>query len=230
MVDLQKKSRVWIVWENWVGKSTLIKTIIKTIQPLEGIVKLHENAKYLYFSQLHESLLKETTISENFRHHGFDYSEERIGSILRIYGFGFHDGDKIVNTLSGGERSRLLFALIWQKDSHILIFDEPTNHLDYETREALEKALALYPGAILFISHDRYFINKVSEKLWIIQDNELIVSYGNYDDYMYKKEHGIDLDMTLFDASGELDLVLEEKLWKEEARRIKEKFTRKKRR
>jgi ATPase subunit of ABC transporter with duplicated ATPase domains len=84
--------------------------------------------------------------------------------------------------------------------------------LDYETREALEKALKSYPGAILFISHDRYFINKMTEKLWVVQDGELIVSYGNYDDYTYKLEHGIELDMTLFDASGELDLVLEEKL------------------
>lgn len=70
----------------------------------------------------------------------------------------------------------------------------------------------------------------MTEKLWVIQDGELVVSYGNYDDYIYKKEHGIELDMTLFDASGELDLVLEEKLGREEARRIKEKFARKKKR
>lgn len=85
-----------------------------------------------------------------------------------------------------------------------------------------------YDGAILFISHDRYFVNKMAERLWIIEDGELSISYGNYEDYRYKREHGISLDMSLFDVDGELDLVLEEKLGKVEARRIKEKFARRK--
>lgn len=229
-VSIWKKERVWIVWENWVWKSTLIKTVLGEIQALEWYLKLHENTHALYFSQLHEWLFTEKTIYDNFLLSWFEYSRERVGSIISLYWFEYHDGEKLVNSLSGGERSRLLFALLGQRESNFLIFDEPTNHLDYETREALEKALRNYPWAILFISHDRYFINKMTEKLWVIQDGELIVSYGNYDDYTYKLEHGIELDMTLFDASGELDLVLEEKLWREEARRIKEKFARKKRR
>lgn len=100
----------------------------------------------------------------------------------------------------------------FSETSNLLILDEPTNHLDYETRESLEKTLREYPGTILFISHDRYFVNKLASKLWIIEDGELIISYGNYEDYRYKRERGIDLDMSLFDAEGELDLVLEEKL------------------
>ena len=110
----------------------------------------------------------------------------------------------------------------------ILILDEPTNHLDADTREALEGALSEYHGAILFISHDRYFVNKLAEKLWIIKDGELLLSYGNYEDYIFKKERGLDLDMTLFNIDGEMDIVLEEKLGVSEARRIKEKFARKK--
>lgn len=85
-----------------------------------------------------------------------------------------------------------------------------------------------YGGAILFISHDRYFVNKLAEKLWIIEDGELVISYGNYEDYQFKKERWLDLDMTLFDIDGEMDIVLEEKLGATEARRIKEKFARKK--
>lgn len=73
-------------------------------------------------------------------------------------------------------------------ESNFLIFDEPTNHLDYESRESLEKALQKYEGSILFISHDRYFVNKLATKLWIIEDGELMISYGNYDDYKFKKE------------------------------------------
>jgi ATP-binding cassette subfamily F protein 3 len=81
---------------------------------------------------------------------------------------------------------------------------------------------------VLFISHDRYFVNKLATKLWIIEDGELILSYGNYDDYRFKRERGISLDMSLFDADGELDIVLEEKLGAVEMRRIREKFARKK--
>jgi ATP-binding cassette subfamily F protein 3 len=229
-VNIEKKDRVWIVWENWVGKSTLIKTIIKEISPLEWYVHIHENAKILYFSQLHERLNTEKTIYDNFHLHWLEYSREKVGGIIWLYGFDYHDTDKKISSLSGWERSRLLFALLGQYESNILIFDEPTNHLDYETRESLEKALRDYPGAILFISHDRYFVNKIAGKLWVIEKGDLIVSYGNYDDYKYKRDHGIELDMSLFDASGELDLVLEDKLGREEARRIKEKFARKKRR
>ncbi len=82
---------------------------------------------------------------------------------------------------------------------------------------------------MLFISHDRYFINKIASKIWSIDKGELTVSYGNYEDYQYKKERGIDLDMSLFDDTGEMDIVLEEKLGRDEARRIKEKFARRKR-
>lgn len=116
--------------------------------------------------------------------------------------------------------------MLSERPYHLLVLDEPTNHLDSETREALEQSLQKYEGTILFISHDRYFVNKLANKLWIIEDGELIVSYGNYDDYRYKREHGISLDMSLFNAEGELDLVLEEKLGTKEARRIKEKYAR----
>lgn len=246
---LNKWDRIGIVGENWVWKSTLIKTLLGDIKALEWYVHIHENARILYFSQLHESLDTEKTIYENFHLHGLDYTKERVGWVIGTYGFDYFDTEKRVQNLSGWERSRLLFCILgqnpsawkkqvdeygnlipWYDTSNILILDEPTNHLDYETREALEQAIRWYPGSILFISHDRYFVNKVSSHLWIIEDGELMISYGNYDDYRYKREKWISLDMSLFDAEGELDLVLEEKLWVVEARRIKEKFARKKKR
>jgi ATP-binding cassette subfamily F protein 3 len=190
------------------------------------------------------------SIYDNFLSHGLPYSRERVGSIISTYGFTFADYTKIVGNLSGGERSRLLFAILSQNTlawkhskkthnpenediilessstSNILIFDEPTNHLDADTRESLERAIREYPGSLLFISHDRYFVNKLAQKIWIIEDGELMISYGNYEDYRYKRERGIDLDMSLFDADGEMAIVLEEKLGVVEARRIKEKFAR----
>ncbi len=222
------------------------------MKPLEGYVSVHENAKILYFSQLHETLDTSASIYDNFVFHGLPYSRERVGSIISTYGFEFADYTKIVGNLSGGERSRLLFAILsqntlaWQHTnkidtpeneniipesssiSNLLVFDEPTNHLDADTRESLERAIREYPGTVLFISHDRYFVNKLAERLWIIEDGELIISYGNYEDYRYKRERGIDLDMSLFNVDGEMDLVLEEKLGVVEARRIKEKFARRK--
>jgi ATP-binding cassette, subfamily F, member 3 len=269
---LSKWDRIGIVWENGVGKSTLIKTILGQMKPLEWYLSVHENTRILYFSQLHETLDTTKSIYENFAVHGLDYTHERVSGLIGMYGFGFFDRDKKVSSLSWGERSRLLFCLlsqntlaweyvsqkrgnldeIWEPEwtvhhstvneesqnwvqrtsfsgtCNLLILDEPTNHLDSETRESLELAIRAYPGTILFISHDRYFVNKLATKLWIIEDGELIISYGNYDDYRFKRERGISLDMSLFDADGELDLVLEDKLWAVEMRRIREKFARKK--
>jgi ATP-binding cassette, subfamily F, member 3 len=227
---LSKWDRIGIVGENWVGKSTLIKTILGQMKPLEWYISVHENTRILYFSQLHETLDTTKSIYDNFAVHWLDYTHERVSGLIGIYGFGFFDRDKKVSSLSWGERSRLLFALLSQRESNLLILDEPTNHLDSETRESLEMAIRAYPGTMLFISHDRYFMNKLATKLWIIEDGELIISYGNYDDYRFKRERGISLDMSLFDADGELDLVLEDKLGAIEMRRIREKFARKKKR
>lgn len=177
---------------------------------------------------MHEELLKDKTVIENFVLHNLHYPRERLSSILSQYGFVFTDLDRKINSFSGGQISKILFAILGQKPSNFLVLDEPTNHLDYEAREALEQALQKYPGTILFISHDRYFVNKIASKLWIIANNELTVSYGNYSDYQYKKERGLQYDAALFDESAQLNLVLEEKLGKNEARRIAEKFGRRK--
>lgn len=219
------------------------------------MVQVHENTRILYFSQLHETLDLRKTVVENFAIHGMAYTPERVGGIIEQYGFEYTDHEKRVHQLSGGERSRLLFALLSQspnswsfvkefgknghenddyllkyekyENSNLLILDEPTNHLDADTRESLEKALTTYPGAILCISHDRYFVNKIAQKIWIIENGELSISYGNYEDYQFKKERGLEFDMTLFDLEGEMNLVLEERLGATEARRIKERFARK---
>lgn len=226
-VTLHRGERVGLLGENGVGKSTFIKTILERIPVLEWTMTLGKGVEIAYYSQMHEELISEKTMLENFHACGLPFSRERIAHILGNYGFTYSDIDTRVHDLSGWERSKLLFALLSQKESNFLVFDEPTNHLDYTSREALEKALLAYEGTLLFISHDRYFVNKVASLLWIVEESELIVSYGNYDDYRYKKEHGISLDMSLFDASGELDLTLEEQLWPTEARRIREKFGRK---
>lgn len=224
---LNKGQRVWILWENWAGKSTLIKTIIWELEVLDGIMTRGKWIKKIYYSQMHEELDKKKTIRENFQKHNILMTDEQLIGYMKYYLLEKDMIDKPVENLSWGQISKLLFAILGQKESNFLIFDEPTNHLDYDSRESLERAISKYPGTILFISHDRYFVNKVATLMWVIKDQELTVSYGNYEDYRYKLEHGIDINMNLFDESAEMEMVLMEKLWEKEAKRLKDKFTRK---
>ncbi|EKE29038.1 MAG: hypothetical protein ACD_2C00244G0001 [uncultured bacterium (gcode 4)] len=228
-LELTAGQKIWIIWENWVGKSTFLKTVLGHIEPLEWWIWRWKWLKISYFSQLHEELDRELTLRENFVKHWFDYAPERLTAIISNYLFEREDMNKKVKEFSWGQVSKLLFAILWQKESNFLVFDEPTNHLDYEFREALERELQKYKWTILFISHDRYFVNKVASHLWIIKDGELIVSYWNYEDYMYKLEHWLNFDASLFDEEANLNFTLEEKLWADEAKRIRQKFGRRKR-
>ena len=225
---LNKWQRIWIVWENWVWKSTFLKTIMWEIEPLDGIFTRWKWVKIVYYSQLHEELDKNLSIRDNFLKHWLHFETEQLIWYLKYYLIEKEAIDKPVKFLSWWQISKVLFAILWQKEANFLIFDEPTNHLDYDTKESLEKTISKYPWTILFISHDRYFVNKVAQMMWIVKNQELVVSYWNYEDYKYKLENWLDINMNLFDESAEMDLVLTEKLWEKEAKRLKDKFTRRK--
>ena len=187
-VVLTAGERIGIVGENGVGKSTFLKTILGELEPLDGYLQKGKGLEIAYYSQMHEELMRDKTVYDNFVAHGLTFPRERLAALLAQYGFAFTDIDRKITSFSGGQISKILFAILGQKSSNLLILDEPTNHLDYEARESLELSLRKYPGTILFISHDRYFVNKIANKLWIITDGELLVNYGNYSDYQYKKE------------------------------------------
>ncbi len=221
---LYKGQRIWIVWENGAGKSTLLKTILWNLPPLDGHLSLGKSSEILYYSQMHEELHRDKTVRDNFKAHGINYPDEHLIAIIKHYLFEKDDLDKKVSSLSGGQTSKLLFAILGQKESNLLILDEPTNHLDYDTRESLEQSLKNYWWTILFISHDRYFVNKMASHVWFIADEELSVSYGNYEDYRFKIEHKLDMDMSLFDEEAQLNLVLEEKLWEKQFKKMKKRF------
>lgn len=225
---LNKWQRIWIVWENWVWKSTFLKTIMWEIEPLDGIFTRWKWVKIVYYSQLHEELDKNLSIRDNFLKHWLHFETEQLIWYLKYYLIEKEAIDKPVKFLSWWQISKVLFAILWQKEANFLIFDEPTNHLDYDTKESLEKTISKYPWTILFISHDRYFVNKVAQMMWFVKNQELVVSYRNYEDYKYKLENWLDINMNLFDESAEMDLVLTEKLWEKEAKRLKDKFTRRK--
>ena len=223
-VILHKAMRVWVVWENWAWKSTFIKTILGQIPLLEGYQSLWKSSEILYYSQMHEELDKSKTVRDNFVKHGINYPDEHLIGLIKHYLFEREDLDRTVSTLSGGQTSKLLFCILWQKSSNFLILDEPTNHLDYDTRESLEFALKKYEWTILFISHDRYFVNKLATHVWFVHEWELSISYGNYEDYRFKIEHKLDMDMHLFDEEAQLNLVLEDKLWEKTFKKLKDKF------
>lgn len=229
-VYLYKKQRIGIVWENWVWKSTFLKTIIWQLEILDWFYSKWKWVKFWYYSQLHEELDFNLTIRQNFEKAWINYPEQNLIWLLSHYLFEREDLDKKVSDLSWWQTSKLLFAILWQKEYNLLILDEPTNHLDYDTRESLEQSLKEFNWAILFISHDRYFVNKLATNIWFIDNNELSVSYWNYEDYKFKQEHNIDMDMSLFDEEAQLNLVLEEKLWEKQFKRLKDKFGSKKNR
>jgi len=220
--------RVGIIGENGVWKSTLLKTMLWQLEVLDGFYTRGKWVKIIYYSQLHEELDKEKTIRENFQNHGLYLPDEQLIGYLKYYLIERESIDKAVKYLSWGQISKVLFAILGQKESNLLVFDEPTNHLDYDSKESLERSIKAYKWSVLFISHDRYFVNKIADLLWIIRDQELSLSYGNYEDYRYKQEHGLDINVNLLDASLEMDLVLVEKLWEKEAKRLRDKYTRKK--
>lgn len=226
-ITLYKGQRVGIVGENGVWKSTLLKTILDEIPLLDGYMSLGKWLEISYYSQLHEQLDKSKTIKQNFEKFGFYYPDNHLAAILSHYLFTYEDVHKKVSDLSWGQTTKLAFALLGQKETNFLILDEPTNHLDYDSREALEFALKKYSWTVLFISHDRYFVNKISTHIWFIRNNELSLSYGNYEDYRFKLENGINMDMALFDEEAQLNLVLEWKLGEKGLKRLKDKYGKK---
>lgn len=229
-LTLYKWQKVGIVGENGVGKSTLLKSIIGQLEILDGYFRKASSLQVWYYSQMHEELDKKKTIKQNFEKHWFFYADQVLSAILAHYLFSYDDIHKKVGELSGGQITRLHFAILGQKETNFLILDEPTNHLDYDSREALEFALKKYEWTILFISHDRYFVNKMASHIWFIRESELSLSYGNYEDYKFKLENGINMDMSLFNEEAQLNLVLEEKLWEKNFKRLQERFWGKKKR
>lgn len=186
-ITLRRGEKAALLGANGTGKTTLLKTILGEIQPLKGKAKIGNRVQIGYFSQSYERLDPKQTLLENFvMEYGF--TEERTRSMLG--GMLFHGDDvfKEIGTLSGGQNARLVLLKLVLDGANCLVLDEPTNHLDIMAREAVEAALTAFDGTVLVVSHDRYFINEVADRIWEIEDGQLKDYKGNYDFYLAEKQ------------------------------------------
>ena len=182
-IDLERGSRTAIVGANGIGKTTLIRTILGEITPLAGTVTLGHNVRVGYLNQGTWSLPDHKTVLDAFLEARNMPIGEARGYLARFL-FQGEDVFKRVSVLSGGERTRLSLARLLISAPNVLMLDEPTTHLDIASREALEDTLAGYGGALLFVSHDRHFINLMAQRVWAIEDGAVSVFDGGFEDWM----------------------------------------------
>lgn len=190
-----------LVGPNGIGKSTLLKTIIKRLPALAGTVSYGTNLSIGYYDQEQAELTSNKRILNELWD---DYplkSEKEIRTVLGNFLFSGDDVLKIVSTLSGGEKARLALAKLMLEKANVLILDEPTNHLDLDSKEVLENALIDYPGTILFVSHDRYFINRIATKVLELSQSGSAEYLGDYDYYLEKKNEQAELEALALAAS-----------------------------
>ena len=185
-LELLRGDRVGLLGPNGAGKTTLLRTIIGELPPLSGQVYPGHNVRIGYYSQTHEGLNADRTIIDEIRQVSV-LSEDGARSFLGRFLFTGDDVFKPIGALSGGERSRVALAKLTLLGSNVLILDEPTNHLDLQSRQFLEEVLGEFEGTLLFVSHDRYFIDSLATKVWVIEDGVLIPYMGNYTEYRTRK-------------------------------------------
>jgi len=189
ITDLQllRGDRVGLIGPNGSGKTTLLRTLIGELQPLNGQVQVGPSVRIGYYSQAHAGLTMERTILDEIRQVSV-LSEEGARSFLGRFLFSRDDVFKPIGALSGGERSRVALAKLTLQGSNFMILDEPTNHLDLQSRQFLEEILSEFEGTLLFVSHDRYFIDSLATKVWAIEDGVLNVYQGNYTEYRTRRQ------------------------------------------
>ncbi|WP_100403714.1 ABC-F family ATP-binding cassette domain-containing protein [Bacillus sp. FJAT-42315] len=184
---VSREDSIALVGPNGAGKSTLLKTVVNKLPALAGAFTLGTNVSIGYYDQEQAELTSNKTVLNELWD---DYSgtpEKDIRTVLGNFLFSGDDVLKPVSTLSGGEKARLALAKLMMQKSNFLILDEPTNHLDLDSKEVLENALIDYPGTILFVSHDRYFINRLASKVLELSSEGLTEYLGDYDYYVAKK-------------------------------------------
>ena len=186
-LDLRKMNAVAIVGPNGIGKSTFIKSIVDQIPFIKGEKRFGANVEVGYYDQTQSKLTPSNTVLDELWNDFKLTPEVEIRNCLGVFLFSGDDVKKSVGMLSGGEKARLLLAKLSMENNNFLILDEPTNHLDIDSKEVLENALIDFDGTLLFVSHDRYFINRVATHVLELSENGSTLYLGDYDYYVEKK-------------------------------------------
>lgn len=185
--QLSRSETVALIGPNGIGKSTLLKVLVGQNEPTSGTVRWGTNVKLGYYDQEHTRLNGNNTVLEEVWSAYSHLEEARIRTVLGNFLFSGEDVLKRISSLSGGEKARVSLAKLMLAQANVLILDEPTNHLDLFSKEVLEAALMDYEGTLLFISHDRYFLNKMAERIVELKPSGTDHFLGNYDDMIEKK-------------------------------------------
>ncbi|AWI11284.1 multidrug ABC transporter ATP-binding protein [Caldibacillus thermoamylovorans] len=190
---IQRGDSIALLGPNGVGKSTLLKTIVGQLQALSGNIHFGANVTIAYYDQEQANLTSNKRVLNELWDEYPTKTEKEIRTILGNFLFSGDDVLKTVSTLSGGEKARLSLAKLMMLNANFLILDEPTNHLDLDSKEILENALVDFPGTILFVSHDRYFINRIATKVFELSTDGVTEYLGDYDYYIEKKEEMMEI-------------------------------------
>lgn len=185
---IKRGEKVSIIGKNGTGKTTILKIINQVLEADAGTIKLGSKVQIGYYDQEHQVLNPEKTLFDELQDTYPDMDNTKIRNVLAAFLFTNDDVFKRIKDLSGGERGRVSLAKLMLSEANLLILDEPTNHLDIVSKEILENAISNYTGTVLYVSHDRYFINKTATRILDLTNHQLINYIGNYDYYMEKKE------------------------------------------
>ena len=216
--SLQRGEHVALIGDNGTGKTTLLKILNGLIQADEGEFRLGSKVKIAYYDQEHAVLHMEKTLFEEIQDTYLEMNNTKVRNVLAAFLFTGDDVYKRIQDLSGGEQGRVSLAKLMLSDANFLILDEPTNHLDIQGKEVLEEAIRNYEGTVLYVSHDRYFINKTATRIIELFSNRFDNYIGNYDYYIEKKE-----DVRAYGDSLQKDKMPVEAIDPEEAQRLEEK-------
>lgn len=217
-IDIKKQERIALVGDNGVGKTTLFKTILDQLNAYQGKIKFGSKVDLAYYDQEHSTLAMGKTIFNEISDNFPKMTNTEIRNSLALFNFKGDDVFKEISLLSGGEKGRVVLTEILLKQANLLILDEPTNHLDIASKEVLEDALNQFEGTIFFISHDRYFINKVATRVIELTSTKAISYDGNYDTYLNHKSVAKPLKKENVDY---LDMKQQNALYRKQQNKIK---------
>ena len=201
-IDVKRGEHIAILGDNGTGKTTLLKILNNLTEPDSGYIRFGTNVSIAYYDQEHQVLDRNKTIFDEIHDEHPDMNNTEVRNVLASFLFTGDEVFKPISSLSGGERGRVSLAKIMLSTANLIILDEPTNHLDITSKEILENAIREIEGTVIYVSHDRYFINQTATRILYLKDNKFYNYIGNYDYYLEKKS---DVESSFIYATEEDD-------------------------